>query len=550
MNKFRNIKAKVVVLFSVVMIVFTATLLLTVYVSERDRLLEIELEKSTEISITHAKILNQEISKYITMLKMLSGAPQLKDESPSNIVQHLIRLVDISDGDFINAVYVDSDLNLIDAKGGSTKVTHPLFLKGDQWLNKEFNITVPIMSAFEDAPVIMVVVPIRNLDKNWIGTIAAAVPLGVISSKLSSIKLTKGSFAWLADANGVIVSHPNKNAVMSVNLEVAEDLGFPGFYKIFEQTKTQNSGFGQYQDTNINQTKIVTFSKIENLPGWTLFVTTNESEIFQDIYSMLYDILIITVVLVLVFLLLISRLSNRITQPIIKLTEEVKAGVDNRHRTLGIIDTDDEIGQLSRVFSETIGKINLHTNHLEKLVEQRTAEVTSRNIMLSKQNDQLEQLASKDSLTGLYNRRAFTTLVEKEVSRARRHNLPVTLVVLDIDHFKKINDQFGHSVGDDVLCRIAKELTQATRKENTICRWGGEEFVILVPEANSDLVFQQIEHIRSNMLTLNFDPVDSLTFSAGMATLLSGESFPQWFHRADKALYEAKSCGRNRTVVS
>ncbi|XBJ49451.1 diguanylate cyclase [Shewanella sp. H8] len=483
------------------------------------------------------------------MLKMLSNNPQIELGNKLTIARLLQRLMTIGNGNFINAVYVDKDLNLIDALGNTNKVTHPTFLRGQQWQAKEYNITVPLYSRFEKTPVIMVAVPILDEQKTWIGTLAVAVPLTVISNKLSSIKLAKESYAWLTDSNGLMVSHPNKSFIMKNKLSMTENVNYPGFYKIVRQTKLQNDGYGRYRDAQLNESKIVTFSKIDYLPGWTLFVTTKESEIFHNSYAIMYNVLIIAIVLMLVFLLLITHLANRITKPIVQLTKGVKESVNNKSSYLKIIDSHDEIGQLSQAFHDSLQKIHSHTTHLEQMVNHRTEEVTAKNLLLSQQNDKLEELASKDPLTRLYNRRAFSTLVDKEISRAKRHDLSLTLVILDIDHFKRINDMFGHNVGDDILCHFAHELSANMRKENLICRWGGEEFVILIPEATSDSVFKYIDQMRNKISLMNFAPVDRLTFSAGMATLGADESFKEWFQRADRALYTAKGSGRNCIVV-
>ncbi|PKH04087.1 diguanylate cyclase [Psychromonas sp. MB-3u-54] len=545
---FYSIKAKVITLFSFVMIAFTSMLLIVIYINERDHLLDLELEKSTEISKMHARLLGQEFAQYVAMLQMLCDNPQIKLNNKSGIVGQLQKLVNVGKGDFINATYVDKDLNMIDAAGNNHKVTSPLFLQGEQWANKAFNITVPIYSLLEKDPVIMVAIPLVDAEKKWIGTLAVAVSLAVISEKLSAIKLGKGSYAWLADSNDRVISHPNKSLVMNKILSYTEDINFPGFDQIVRQTKLQKAGYGRYMDVKRNEAKIVTFSKIDNLPGWNLFVTTKESDIFYNIDEILYNVLMTSIILMVVFLLLISHLSNRITKPILQLTQDVKASVRSKTNNLRIIASNDEIGQLSQAFHYSFQKLHLHTIHLEKIVIHRTQEISAKNLLLSEQNDKLEELASKDPLTQLYNRRAFSALVDKEISRTKRHHLAVTLVIIDIDHFKKINDRFGHNVGDDILCRLAHELSVNTRKENIICRWGGEEFVILMPETTSDLIVKHMERIREKISQLDVAPVDKLTFSAGMATMRVDEPFKEWFQRADSALYKAKQSGRNRIV--
>ncbi|MEH6735835.1 MAG: diguanylate cyclase [Shewanella sp.] len=546
---FHSIKAKVITIFSLVMIAFTSVLLITIFINERDRVLDLALENSTKISKMHANLLSQEFARYVVMLKMLSNNPKTKLGDKATIARQLQRLMTMGRGNFINAIYVDKNLNLTDVLGNTNKVTHSSFIRAEQWVGKEYNISTPVITRFEKAPVIMVGVPILDTQNNWIGTLAVAVPLTIISAKLAEIKLAKESYAWLTDSNGLMVSHPNKSFIMKNKLSMTESADYPGFYKIVRQTKLQNDGYGRYRDAKLNESKIVTFSKVDYLPGWTLFVTTKESEIFHAIYTIMYDVLVTSIILMVIFLLLISELSNRITKPIVQLTKDVKASVKDKKSYLKIIDSDDEIGQLSKAFHDSLQKIHLHTIHLEQMVNHRTQEITDKNLLLNQQNEKLEQLASKDPLTLLYNRRAFSALVDKEISRAKRHHFPVTLVIIDIDYFKKINDEFGHNVGDDILCRFADELSVNMRKENLICRWGGEEFVILIPEATSAMVFKHIEALRQKISQMDFAPIDKLTFSAGMATLRIEEPFKEWFQRADSALYKAKGSGRNKIVV-
>jgi diguanylate cyclase (GGDEF)-like protein len=545
----KAIKTKIITTYSLVVIAFTSTLLLATFLNERNRVLELELVHSAKISAMHAEMLNQEFSRYIAMLKMLSGNPLVKQGHKQTIDTQLRRLMEVGDGDFINAIYVDKNRTLTDSKGNTNKVTHSSFIQGAQWAGKEYNITAPVLSKFEKDPVIIVAVPILNDQSAWAGTIAVAVPLNVLNEKLSVIKLTKGSYAWLADSNGLVVSHPNSDFVMEVKLSTEKSVRFPGFGEIVKQTKIQENGYGHYDDVSLGESKIVTYSKVENLPGWNLFVTTKESEIFSEIYDILYNVLITALVLMVMFLLLIIKLSNKITLPLSQLTKEVKTFVNSDHNNVTVIDSKDEIGQLSKAFYDTITTIQTHTAFLEEMVEQRTQEVSEKNDRLKEQNTLLAKMAYQDPLTKLYNRRAFSALVDEEIDNAKKNNLPpASLVVLDIDHFKKINDQFGHEIGDEVLRNLAKELTNDKQNQTIVGRWGGEEFVILIPNSEPDTVLSYMETLRKHISKTEFPYIKHLTCSAGIATMEFNESFKECFQRADQAMYQAKAAGRNRVV--
>lgn len=545
---FHSIKAKIIIIYSLVMIVFTSLLLFTIFINERERMIDLELAKSTEISQMHASMLSQDFAKDVAMLTMLSGDFDPIKNDKATIVELLKRLMEVEGNGFINAVYIDKDLTLTDVNGNMMKVEHSTFLQGKQWDGKEYNITNPIISRFEESPVIMITVPIRDIDNNWTGSLAAAVPMTLLPQKLSSIKLGKESYAWLVDAEGLVVSHPITEFIMANKISTEESVNFPGFNEIVKQTKVQNSGYGRYMDKVLDESKVVTFSKLDYLPGWILFVTTEESEIFAELYEILFNVLIISLLLMAVFLIFISQLSDKVTKPIIQLTKEIKAVVNSKREYFEGVDSNDEIGQLSKAFQSSFNKIRLHTVHLEKMVNQRTEEISSKNALLNEQNIKLEELVSKDPLTHLYNRRAFMSLLDKELSRAKRHSSTTTLAILDIDHFKKVNDTFGHNIGDEVLCRFASELVNNMRLEDLICRWGGEEFVVLLWGTTADDAFSSMNQIRENISNVEFDTVGKVTFSTGMATMEKAEDFKSWLHRADEALYKAKESGRNCIV--
>ena len=170
---------------------------------------------------------------------------------------------------------------------------------------------------------------------------------------------------------------------------------------------------------------------------------------------------------------------------------------------------------------------------------------------LRRRNEQLSVLVSTDVLTGLFNRRYATGELERLVSRARRHDAPLSVVILDVDHFKSINDRFGHDVGDATLEELARRLSRRLRNEDTIARWGGEEFLVLLPDIAGDgaghVADQLCEVVRSSPLMLPELTLD-VTVSVGWASWEAADEDPDTLVRAaDAALYAAKAAGRNQT---
>ncbi|HEX2057387.1 MAG TPA: sensor domain-containing diguanylate cyclase [Actinomycetota bacterium] len=162
---------------------------------------------------------------------------------------------------------------------------------------------------------------------------------------------------------------------------------------------------------------------------------------------------------------------------------------------------------------------------------------------------QVQKLAETDGLTGLANRRTFEATLEREISRAARSGEPVTLVMVDVDHFKKLNDTHGHQVGDEVLELVADVLASACRDFDTAARYGGEEFAVILPACSSAESLVVAERLRESIAEI--ETVADVTASAGVATFPAHAADPEGLIKAaDEALYESKRTGRNRVTRS
>lgn len=161
-----------------------------------------------------------------------------------------------------------------------------------------------------------------------------------------------------------------------------------------------------------------------------------------------------------------------------------------------------------------------------------------------------EKLAATDLLTGIANRRSFLERAAQEVRRVGRYDSGFALVFVDIDHFKRINDEYGHATGDAVLVHLVKVMKQALRETDLFARWGGEEFVILVPESTLEQSRILAEKLCREVEQAVFPVVHSVTCSMGVAEWVQGESLDSLCQRADTALYQAKESGRNQVCVA
>jgi diguanylate cyclase (GGDEF)-like protein len=164
----------------------------------------------------------------------------------------------------------------------------------------------------------------------------------------------------------------------------------------------------------------------------------------------------------------------------------------------------------------------------------------------------VKQMATNDMLTGVLNRRVMTDMAESELKLIERNSAPMCMALIDIDHFKQVNDQFGHHAGDVVLKGMAQHVQSQLRQVDKLARWGGEEFLLMLPRVGEVEATAALERLRQSVEALEFadHPYLKITFSAGFARAQPGETLEHLIERADEALYDAKRQGRNRCLMA
>ena len=267
---------------------------------------------------------------------------------------------------------------------------------------------------------------------------------------------------------------------------------------------------------------IIVSSKIslDNVTIGKLILIYNTEDIKNTLIQMIQMLLIISVLVLLIMFKIATILQKRLTAPIYTLVNTMENIIENNNYTKRIDEkSDDEFQTVFNGFNKMLNKIQ-------------------------KNKSELETLANLDMLTGLYNRRYFLELVNQFLEMTKRENKISTILMLDIDKFKNINDTHGHNVGDQVLKGFAKVFLENNRKSDVFARFGGEEFIVFLPNLNGDDAFLVAEKIRRSIET--YKEIQNINFTVSIGLCEFHNDIEDTINKADIALYKAKENGRNR----
>jgi diguanylate cyclase len=271
---------------------------------------------------------------------------------------------------------------------------------------------------------------------------------------------------------------------------------------------------------------------------------------FAPVVSVVTRIFVIDLAIILFFSLLAYRITGRITRPI-RLLSEGAQRISEGQIDHEIPDprSGDELGLLTRTFNDMMRK--LRRSQLE--IEEKNVRLTRQYQELLDANEVLAQLSITDGLTKLHNHRYFQDHLTREIKRVSRNDEPLSMLLIDLDDFKQLNDRMGHAAGDELLVRIAQVMSESIRESDLLARYGGEEFVVLAPATEMEGATALAEKIRMAveslvlLLDVGSRPTRA-TISVGVAVYAGDRR--AFFQSADRALYQAKAEGKNCVVAA
>lgn len=414
-------------------------------------------------------------------------------------------------------------------------------LKGNVFITRIHPSVFPIQNEFGEmekgVPTLLVSSPIRDEKHNTIGVLSMRVDVEVLSREMRRVKLGETGETYLVDENGYMITESRFASILRemglLEKRTALELklvapGTEQFTKGVRACLKGETGCDAEGYLDYRGVKVLGFWQWIPEYNWGLMSEMDVDEAYRDLYALDRALICIALALTLVTCMAAVFIGRKFTAPIhclISATRTIASG--DLSKAVGLMSRD-EFGELAMAF--------------DSMREE-----------LSQKRQKLEELSITDGLTGLYNRRHMEATLEEEIIRANRYQRSLSLLFMDIDHFKSYNDSFGHLEGDKALRGLAETILRNTRKKIDIaCRYGGEEFVVILPETNGEQAVVVADRIRLNFCQLDCRPKGAtepiyVSISAGVTTL-GAEDGATLLKRADQAMYQAKSTGRNRVI--
>jgi diguanylate cyclase (GGDEF)-like protein len=400
------------------------------------------------------------------------------------------------------------------------KTVLPEFFKSVQ-KNDFPDISNPYLSPRSNSPAIAMVTPVSQ-EGRFLGFLVGSINLTMdyFSEELMGYKIGKTGYLYLFTTDRTMILHPDKSRIMKRDVR-------PGVNKLFDRAIKGFEGSGETINSR-GVPQIVSFKRLKTV-DWILASAYPKEEAYAPISRLRSYLFAAAALVTLISVGLAWLLTKRLTANLISFTNQVRLIREHPEGGHSIrINSNDEVALLSVSFNDLMNELDLA-------------------------RETLDELTRTDPLTGLFNRRHLEMEAPKLIALSERENSPTAVLMVDIDHFKKVNDTRGHEAGDAALFHLAMIMHKAVRSYDLVVRYGGEEFLMFLPMTTTPEALEVAERIRC---TIQDSPLDfnkeelSITVSIGIYVAARIDDIQDAISRADEALYEAKNSGRNRICLA
>ncbi|PTR03556.1 diguanylate cyclase (GGDEF)-like protein [Nitrosomonas nitrosa] len=456
-------------------------------------------------------------------------------EKTEQVLAHFLRSVQAKLGSILELTVADATGRVIassvsDPDIGDLSKDWLQRLQQDNWLMEGVWASSLHWNAQYQTAIFNIIVPILSYDDAFIGTIIATLNLGAFRDSMDdTLNPTPGEVVLLSQTGHVLLSSTTDiPPSMAIDEAVLQKLkAKPGELMSF---------------TGLTQPKVIGLFDVPKMLPVTVLVERDYNEIYAAWIRLRNFFLGFVSVLIIIVAAVALYIGRSIVIPLESLIGATRHIVDGDLNVRVDVKQSDEVGQLANMF-------NLMTDKLQ----QNHEEIMAANAAMRQQNQMLEALSVTDSMTGLLNRSKLDAVLTDELARFGRNKRPFSVLMIDVDHFKTLNDNLGHIVGDEILIAVAKVLANSIRSVDFAARYGGDEFVVILTETTADAAIKTAERIRMQVAEVGNKLKEhkiAITLSIGIShSLLEDKSPTLLLARVDNALYEAKKAGRNRIHV-
>jgi diguanylate cyclase (GGDEF)-like protein len=388
----------------------------------------------------------------------------------------------------------------------------------------------------------IVSVPIMNSAGDRLASLHASIDASTALLELGEYELYKGGALFVIGSKGEVLMQAPAGVSLGGDARMIPMRGEEGAVEVYE--------------TAGGEEVIGSAAQFERF-GWTIAVEEPYGQVSGPIAAIIRKILLVDIAIAVICCLIAAQLARSIVRPVQGLSDSARQVAGGELDVTFPASGNDEIGLLAGAFNEMMDRLRANSVELEEnreAIEDANVRLMAQNQELQRVNEVFLQLSITDDLTKLHNHRFFQDHLPREMIRAQRTGEPLCMILIDIDDFKKLNDQYGHSVGDAVLKHTADAMNSEVREMDLLARYGGEEFALLASGttlegavALAEKLRMVIARARFPVVTLEGSSVISLTVSVGVAQFHGDEK--AFFNDADRALYRAKDAGKDCVMV-
>lgn len=448
---------------------------------------------------------------------------------------------------------LDRDLNIINSVTEykpKTPIIPNQFAKQDfveQAFNHKNTVSPVILNPLTKQPSIYIAVPMYSGEGVPSHILIGELKIAPIEKLRLGIRFGKGGHSAIVDNLGRVLAHPNPGWMK----DQIKDLSH---LKIIQQMMAGKTGVTEFYSPFIKDNMVAGYTAVPNL-GWGVMVPQPKAEVEAQVRNILYNEFSWAIIGLVLAIITAGFLGRWITSPLNKLATAAHhlARQGFKHNLPFFRSAPAEIQQLGNAFRDAINVLSQSREEVQELNESLQQKIDEATIELRRANQQLSILARSDHLTGLANRRHFEHTIASLCSRRQEDSGRVSLLLVDVDHFKSINDQYGHAAGDMVLSHIAELLDRNMRQYDLAARYAGDEFIVLI-RADESVARERATNILAEIEKHRFlynDESLTVTVSIGLFSFdigTDGNDIKSVLNKVDDAMYQAKNQGRNNVA--